>query len=286
MPNFKHILFPVDFSQQCCNVAPYVLCMARRYGALVTMLHVMELPTGAYPGWPAQAAVIDFEAMAEDRKKRLDSYLKNEFAEVAQTRLMREGDPAHMITEYAQKEHVDLVMMPTHGYGPFRRFLLGSVTAKVLHDVHAPVWTAAHAEKQHAAPMPRKILCALDGSDKSPALARWAFEFSREFGASLQLLHVVRTVSDWLGLESEQALQEELRAESRQRIERKLESAGLQLPLRVAVGEIVDAITEEARQESADLVVLGRGAAHETLGRLRTHAHGIIQRSPCPVVSV
>jgi len=65
-----------------------------------------------------------------------------------------------------------------------------------------------------------------------------------------------------------------------------LKSAGLDLPLRVAVGEIVNTITEEARQEGADMIVLGRGAIHETLGRLRTHAHGIIQRSACPVLSV
>ena len=32
-------------------------------------------------------------------------------------------------------------MMPTHGCGPLRRFLLGSVTAKVLHDVSTAVWT-------------------------------------------------------------------------------------------------------------------------------------------------
>jgi len=52
MPNFKHILFPVDFSQQCCHVAPYVLCMARRYGAHVTMLHIMESQAGGSHGHP------------------------------------------------------------------------------------------------------------------------------------------------------------------------------------------------------------------------------------------
>jgi nucleotide-binding universal stress UspA family protein len=160
------------------------------------------------------------------------------------------------------------------------------VTSKVLHDVHCPVWTAAHAEKQHTQELPRKILCALDGTEKSLALAQWAADFSRQVGASLQLYHVVRPVSDWLSLESEQALQEELRTESRLRIESSLKSGGLDLPLRIAVGEIVATITEEARQEGADLIVLGRGAIHETLGRLRTHAHGIIQRSPCPVLSV
>ena len=77
--------------------------------------------------------------------------------------------------------------------------------------------------------MPRKILCALDGSEKSLALAQWAADFSRQVGASLQLLHVVRTVSDWLSLESEQELQEELRTESRNRIETSLKSGGLDL---------------------------------------------------------
>jgi nucleotide-binding universal stress UspA family protein len=129
-------------------------------------------------------------------------------------------------------------------------------------------------------------LCALDGTEKSLALAQWAADFSRQFGATLQFFHVVRTISDWLSLQSEQALQEELRAEARTRIESSLKSAGLNLPLRIAVGEIETTITEEARQEGADLIVLGRGAIHETLGRLRTHVHGIIQRSPCPVLSV
>ncbi len=152
------------------------------------------------------------------------------------------------------------------------------------------MWTAAHAEKQHTQELPRKVMCPLDGSEKSLALAQWAADFSREIGASLRFLHVVRTISDWLSLESEQALEEELRAEARQRIEGMLKSgvrsAGMDLPLRIVVGEIVNAIIEDARQEGTDLIVLGRGAMHESLGRLRTHAHGIIQRSPCPVLSV
>ncbi len=36
---------------------------------------------------------------------------------------------------------LDLIMMPTHGGRHFRSLLIGSVTAKVLHDVRCPVWT-------------------------------------------------------------------------------------------------------------------------------------------------
>ena len=45
-------------------------------------------------------------------------------------------------------------------------------------------------------------------------------------------------------------------------------------------------VTEEARQDGADLIVIGRGAVAEPFGRLRTHAFGIVQPSPCPVLSV
>jgi hypothetical protein len=51
------------------------------------------------------------------------------------------------------------------------------------------------------------------------------------------------------------------------------------------VGDIVPTVAEEARQDT-DLVLIGRGSISSTLGRLRTHAYGIIQTSPWPVVSV
>src|SRR5208282_293494 len=118
----------------------------------------------------------------------LDS-LPMEGLETPVARFSALGDPAAKIAEFTRDNAVDLVMMPTHGHGLFRSLLMGSVTSKVLHDVHCPVWTAAHAEKQHAPQAPRKILCALDGSGKSLALAQWAVDFSHELGASLQLLH-------------------------------------------------------------------------------------------------
>ena len=113
-----------------------------------------------------------------------------------------------------------------------------------------------------------------------------AAEFSRQIGAALNLLHVVRPASDWLALESERELQEQLRNEARVRMDEIRKSAGVDAPLRVAVGEIVATVVEEARQEGAGLVLLGCGILQSTLGTLRTHEYGIIQSSPCPVVSV
>jgi nucleotide-binding universal stress UspA family protein len=285
MPAIRHILFPLDFSAAGMAAIPYVRALATRLHAKVTLFSVVPPAWVSPPGIVGPPAVGDPEAL----RLALLEHLNNVPVEglgAAPVRLTALGDPAETIAQFTRDNSVDLVMIPTHGHGLFRRMLLGSVAAKVLHDVHCPVWTAAHAEKQQTHEVPRKILCAVDGSDKSAALARWAAEFSALIGASLELLHVVRKISDWLDLESEQALQDEVRAESARRVEGLLKSAGVDAPLRVATGEIVETIAERAREDGADLIVLGRGAIQDTLGRLRTHAHGIIQRSPCPVLSV
>lgn len=285
MPAIRHILFPLDFSAAGMAAIPYVRALATQLHAKVTLFSVVPPAWVSPPGIVGPPAVGDPEALRVALLENLNN-VPVEGLEAAPARLTALGDPADMIAQFTRDNAVDLVMIPTHGHGLFRRLLLGSVAAKVLHDVHCPVWTAAHAEEQHSHEMPRKILCAVDGSDNSAALARWAVEFSAQVGASLEIVHAVRKISDWLALESEQALQDELRAESARRVKSLLQSAGVDAPLRVAMGEIVETIAEQAREDGADLIVLGRGAIHETLGRLRTHAHGIIQRSPCPVLSV
>ena len=265
---------------------PYLRALASRLGAKVTLFSVVPPAWTEPPALIAPRVGVDPEEFRNEIQARLDETLKTELAGLNVERITALGDPAMKITEFAQDNRVGLIMMPTHGMGLFRSLLLGSVTSKILHDSHSAVWTAAHAEKQHAKEFPQKILCAMDGSERSLALAQWAVDFSGQMGATLQLLHVVRPVSDWLSLDVERTLQEEARQESRNRIEEMMKSGGVQTPLRVAVGEIIAAVTEEARQEGADLIILGRGAIHASLGRLRTHARGIIQRSSCPVISV
>jgi len=76
----------------------------------------------------------------------LDQALQPELDGIAVTRLLLRGDPAREIVETARGKNVDLIVKSTLGEGPFFRFLLGSVTAKVLHESHCPVWTGAHLE--------------------------------------------------------------------------------------------------------------------------------------------
>jgi len=49
---------------------------------------------------------------------------------------------------HANSEGADLIVMPTHGYDPIRRFLLGSVASKALHGASIPVLIRAALSRQ------------------------------------------------------------------------------------------------------------------------------------------
>jgi nucleotide-binding universal stress UspA family protein len=281
MTNYRHILFPIDFSPQINAAIPYVAAFARQLDAKVTLMSVVP------PIWAGRGPIPEYAADLEiSTRARLDRTLTAEVHGLSVERAVRSGEPGEQIVRFAQENAVDLVMMPTHGYGVFRSLLIGSVTAKVLHDAHCPVWTAAHAAEQHARHIPKTMICCVDGTPKSVELMRWAAAFSGYFGATLQLLHVTPPIADWAAFAGDRKLQEEEREMARARIEALRSRAGVEAPMKVAVGPIVAAVAECASEEGADLLIIGRGLLGATLGRLRTHAHGIIQHSPCPVVSV
>jgi nucleotide-binding universal stress UspA family protein len=278
----REILFPFDFSAQGVQTATFVRALASRLDAAVTLLSVVPLNLAVMP----LGMESDVAGWKDALQSRLDQALIAELAGVRVKRITDAGDPGTVITQVARDTGADLVMMPTHGLGIFRQLLVGSTTAKVLHDTHCPVWTAAHAKEQQAAPLPAVVLCAIDGGPQTDAVLTWAADFCRGTGATLKLLHVIGHATDIPSMESERVHQERVRNDAHTRIASLQAAAGVSAPLHVAVGGIVPTVTERAREEKADLVIIGRGTVQESMGRLRTHAYGIVQRSPCPVLSV
>lgn len=163
MFSLKKILLPVDFSDRSSAVAPYAKAFASQFQSQLVLLHVEESPpylrglrTIAHPTGRAE--------YIKQLKSELSSLFSSEFEGLAVTQDLVEGDPATRIVEYVHANQVDLIMMPTRGFGPYRQFLLGSITAKVLHDSDCPVWTTTHIEE--ALPVQpvsyQKIACAVD----------------------------------------------------------------------------------------------------------------------------
>jgi nucleotide-binding universal stress UspA family protein len=187
------------------------------------------------------------------------------------------GEAARKIIECATANHADLIMIPTQGMGIYRRLILGSTSAKVLHDADCPVWTGVHLE--NARPLEAvtcdRIVCAVDLKPSSIRVLDWAARLAEEYQAELTLVHVLPAG------ETQSA-----RSGAREELEGLQAAAHARAILRVETGEVSKTVAGLGGELKADLVVIGRKAEAGVLGRLEMTAYSIIRQSPCPVVSV
>lgn len=272
---------PIDFSERCLGGARYAILLVEHFHSEVTLLHVIS---------PIDDLSPEAQTLNEDRRKKaskkLNDFLCAALNHLNTRRILREGDPAEVISDQAAQDRSDLIMMPTGGHSPFRRLLLGSVTSKVLHDTASAVWTGAHLAQGPPAEWIKlsHIVCAVDLGPHSASVLRWAAGLAAEFDSKLTLLHVVpRLDSPGEGQYADE-WRRRLLADTSEAIAEVQQSAGIHVETVVESGDVSKAVRSAAGRLNADLVVIGRGVADNA--RLRTHAYGIIRESPCPVVSV
>ena len=282
MFSLAKILVPIDFSERCLGAARYAISLVEHFQSELTLLHVVSTVDDLSP----EAAVLNAERR-EKAQKALDDFLCAALDHLNTRRILREGDPAEIIIDQAQRDRSDLIMMPTHGFGPIRRFLLGSVTAKVLHDAPCPVWTGAQLAQGPSREWLalRRLACSLDLGPHSASTLRWANGLAVAYNSELKILHVVEQLDP--------AAQETHYAHGwrRQLIDKASEAlAALQQnedthgEAVIEPGNIAEAIAAAALSLEADLIIIGRRGTSDRL--LGTHAYEIIRRSPRPVVSV
>jgi nucleotide-binding universal stress UspA family protein len=283
------ILLPIDFSERSAGAARYARSLARHFGSELVLTHVLTPPHYEFGALEIGGSMLSELYMNRSAQvaKELESFLAAELEDVKTCRIVLEGDPAGKIVEYAHDKGVDLIIMPTHGYGPFRRFILGSNTAKVLHDADCPVWTGIHMEEAPVvAGLPfRSILCALDLGPQSERTFAWASWLRQEFGAKLTVIHATQGDPD-LADDAEVAWRIDVREAAEEELLRLQQATGAQADLLIEGGDPAHIICSAAKRVAADVLVIGRGSAAGVFGRLRTNAYAIIRESPCPVVSV
>src|SRR5262245_15291346 len=95
----------------------------------LTVAHVFELSSsllimneaGVSPEW--------YEERKQYARRTLDEFCTNHLRGMPVQRELLDGNPAHAIVTFAHDKQMEMIVIPTHGYGAFRRFILGSVTA-------------------------------------------------------------------------------------------------------------------------------------------------------------
>jgi nucleotide-binding universal stress UspA family protein len=114
----------------------------------------------------------------------------------------------------------------------------------------------------------------------------WAAKFAREFEARLTVLHALPAFEVRAGEYFDANLGRELEEGARSELRKHLTDLKVDAAIAVVHGDAPKAVTRAVTEGDADVLVIGRGSAAGTFGRLRTNAYAIIRESPCPVVSV
>jgi nucleotide-binding universal stress UspA family protein len=288
----KRILAPVEFSPRCRGAVHYAEALAARFHSDILLLHVV-VPAAPTYGFVDAMMPTDADELTNELIAASTRELKRFPCEAPEgrdvRRLVMEGDPARVIVECAAKEACDLIVMPTHGYGPFRRFLLGSVAAKVLHDSTCPVITGPHLEEtpDYESIAIRHVLVAIARGPHSRDVLCYAGRLAGTLGAKLTVVHAVPWSTASMGsLYFDPDLPDQLTQAAHDRIEFLLQDLRLAADIAIESGAPADVVKCVARKSGADLVVIGRGTAEHAHGHLPSNSYAIVRESPCPVMTL
>lgn len=134
------ILVPIDFSPHAESVLEWAGHLAEEHGSRVVLLHAYHLPVelqqleGTYlppEFWPG------VRAEAEQQLARSAERLRARGLEVEA--VVREGYPASVIEEEAERQSADLIVIGTRGLSGLKHLLLGSIAERVVQRAPCPV---------------------------------------------------------------------------------------------------------------------------------------------------
>ena len=143
------VLVPVDFSRHSEVALGYATALASRVGASVDLLHVVVDPVAA-GAWSVEFSTQNLSDLRrnliEDAERRIARLCASAHEPTLRlSTLVRMGQPADAITEYAKAFGINLIVMGSHGRSGLARLFMGSVAERVLRHAPCPVLTLPDA---------------------------------------------------------------------------------------------------------------------------------------------
>jgi nucleotide-binding universal stress UspA family protein len=267
---FKMVLVPLDGSILAEQALAPADRLARRTGAQVLLVQAPNMEPAyaavesAY-GWTYPEHAFG-QASAEAANYLRSIQSRQGTHGLAVNTVIAGGDAAGAILDVASQAKADIIIMSSHGYSGLTRWLLGSITEKVLRGAKCPVlvvrsqWPFKH------------MLITLDGSELSESSVAPAGQMALAHDARVTLLRVVPEIR----AEQSQALDDfeaglgprlvsDMREEAEtylQKVASRLLDPSLKIDFEVRAGPAAKAILEYAESKQVDLIAMathGRG---------------------------
>ena len=290
----QRVLCPVDLSDCSRRALECAAAIARGWQAHLTVLNVHLVPATVELGPPfAQKAFMEPEV--EVLSQTVREFARSAVADTPITvRIATELDVRRAIVTEAETDAADLLVIGTHGRSGVERFLLGSTTARVVRQAGCPVLAVpANGELPHEGRF-RRILCGLDFSPASLRAFRYALHLAHRDG-EVRLLHAVemppelrdRQIAAAFDVEAVRRAAEKAARHRLEALYPGTDATSVRLVAQVVEGRAHRQIVKIARQEGADLIVLGtRGSGAVDRWLFGSNTQAILHDAPCAVLTV
>jgi nucleotide-binding universal stress UspA family protein len=305
---YRTLLVPLDGSAFGEYALPLALNLARQTGAAIRLLHV-HAPVVYVEGLVSLDNALDQRAREQETAylAKMARQLEGSLGKTVSTVLV-DGPVADALVEHAAATETGLIVMTTHGRGPFSRFWLGSVADQLLRRATVPLLLVRPPEQVRADDAAgtditrslewRHVLVPLDGSPLAEQVLPVATELTRPSKASYTLLRVVQPphahAYDHAAVRvsgPDSPLLEQMQSEawsSLERVAERLRGQGLQVETRVLIdAQPAVAILDLATARTSSLIALAthgrRGLDRLLLGSI---ADKVVRGSQVPVLVV
>ncbi len=285
---FKRILVPLDGSTRAEQAIPVAARIARALGGSVTLLRVATAPvdTGKFSKTP-EFVEESLDADLAESTSYLEKVAKSdELVGITTEVKTLSGAAAPTILSTAQSFHSSIIVMCSHGYTGFKRWMLGSVADKVTHHSPIPVLVLREGGPVPAAAVqqPVRALVTVDGSPLSEAVLEPAAYLAAALAQATSqqgALHLLRVV-DLPATGGKFKSDAHVDTGSKERVKHEDETylatladrlrqgdlANLDLSITYSVEadpDVAEAIVKKAEQEKFDFIAMA------------THGHGGMQ---------
>ncbi len=180
---YERILVPTDGSTGTAHVGLHAIELAEHHGATVHAVHVVDAVLSGQLA-DAGAATDTLDTHAKQAVRTIERMADSHGVDCITA--IREGTPAETILDYAEEIDADLIVAGTHGRSGVKRYLIGSVTERLVRHATCPVLTVRLPETD----------VTVEGEDHARQLIDEAIDSA---GYSASEVDVERQQSVWVG---------------------------------------------------------------------------------------
>jgi nucleotide-binding universal stress UspA family protein len=282
---YENILLPYDGSDGAAAVLHHTSEIAHWADATIQVLYVADSTRDSVTvvdGQTVDALAQQGEGIIDEAEKTLDT-LGNEY----ETDIVQ-GNPAPTIVDYAEQYDQDLIVMPTHGREGISRYLVGSVSEKVVRLSSVPVLTVRMKADETLEFPYENVLVPTDGSAAATHAAAQTLSFAAALDATVHVLSVVDDAA--LGLDVRSTISgeesESIATDAVDTVVSEADAQGVPTVRHVEHGAPAEVILETIESAGIHLVGMGttgrRGTDRILLGSV---AEQTVRSAPVPVMT-